>query len=387
MSRWSELMPLRASRYRSESMIPLPLAAHPPPPSLPQIVRYPLCKWAQRWRLLHQPQQTRALPCRSQRSTGREYRAHWPRDAPIDARSSIGVLLAIGSGALIGSSFVFKKKGLLSSQKGHVAGEGVAYLKSASRLSCVRQDLMLNNTLPSMQPMWWTGMIIMILGELCNFAAYAFVEAIIVVSPQLPHYVERPADMRIQTPMGALSVVISSLLSHFVLDEKLSLFGWIASVQCLIGSSILALNGPEEQSVNTIDGFRDLFVTPWFLSYAGVLIVAAIVLAVWVAPKYGKKSMLPCQYTVAPYVHVADKCADIGICSLIGGISVTCTQGLGACILTSIRGQNQVSRSSLITIFYLLSQHLVQELVHLLPHDLSRNHSVYVKADPLWTMC
>lgn len=32
-----------------------------------------------------------------------------------------------------------------------------------------------------LQPMWWTGMIIMILGELCNFAAYAFVEAIIVV--------------------------------------------------------------------------------------------------------------------------------------------------------------------------------------------------------------
>ena len=29
--------------------------------------------------------------------------------------------------------------------------------------------------------MWWTGMTIMILGELCNFAAYAFTEAIIVV--------------------------------------------------------------------------------------------------------------------------------------------------------------------------------------------------------------
>lgn len=33
--------------------------------------------------------------------------------------------------------------------------------------------------------MWWTGMIIMILGELCNFGAYAFVEAIIVVSTPL----------------------------------------------------------------------------------------------------------------------------------------------------------------------------------------------------------
>ncbi|KAK7686543.1 hypothetical protein QCA50_010143 [Cerrena zonata] len=191
----------------------------------------------------------------------------------------IGVVLAVGSGLLIGSSFVFKKKGLLSSQNGQAAGEGVAYLKS---------------------PMWWTGMIIMILGELCNFAAYAFVEAIIV------------------TPMGALSVVISALLSHFFLGEKLSLFG-----------------------VNTIIEFRKLFVTPWFLSYGGVVIVVAIFLAVYAAPKWGQKSMLPY----------------IGVCSLIGGLSVSCTQGLGACILTSIRGENQIlykglkaSASQIITI-------------------------------------
>lgn len=52
----------------------------------------------------------------------------------------IGIVLAVVSGAFIGSSFVFKKKGLLSMQNkpGFVAGEGHAYLKS---------------------PMWWTGMI------------------------------------------------------------------------------------------------------------------------------------------------------------------------------------------------------------------------------------
>ncbi|KAI0699365.1 magnesium transporter NIPA-domain-containing protein [Cerioporus squamosus] len=199
---------------------------------------------------------------------------------------AVGVALAIGSGVLIGSSFVFKKKGLLSSQKGHVAGEGVAYLKS---------------------PMWWTGMIIMILGELCNFGAYAFVEAIVV------------------TPMGALSVVISSILSHFLLKEKLSLFGWISSVQCLLGASILALNGPEEQSVSTIEGFKHLFLAPWFLAYGGVVIAAAVVLALWAAPKWGHKSMMPY----------------LGVCSLIGGLSVSCTQGLGASIVTSIRGDNQ----------------------------------------------
>ncbi|KAH9949417.1 magnesium transporter NIPA-domain-containing protein [Amylocystis lapponica] len=199
---------------------------------------------------------------------------------------AIGVVLAIGSGVLIGSSFVFKKKGLLNSQRGAVAGEGVAYLKS---------------------PMWWTGMTLMILGELCNFAAYAFVEAIIV------------------TPMGALSVVISSLLSHFILHEKLSLFGWISSFQCLLGAAILALNGPQEQSVSTIEGFKHLFVTPWFLAYGGVVLVVAAVLAFWVIPRWGKNSMLPC----------------LGVCSLIGGLSVSCTQGLGTCIVTSIRGDNQ----------------------------------------------
>ena len=89
--------------------------------------------------------------------------------------------------------------------------------------------------------------------------------------------------------------MISSLLSHFLLNERLSLFGWIASLQCLLGSSILALNGPEEQSVNTIVDFRKLFVTPWFLTYAGVVIASAIFLAAWVAPRYGRKSMLPCK--------------------------------------------------------------------------------------------
>jgi hypothetical protein len=47
----------------------------------------------------------------------------------------VGILLAIISGVLIGTSFVFKKKGLLKSQADGVAGEGVAYLKSVCRLN------------------------------------------------------------------------------------------------------------------------------------------------------------------------------------------------------------------------------------------------------------
>jgi hypothetical protein len=44
---------------------------------------------------------------------------------------------------LIGSSFVFKKKGLLRSQAGHAAGEGVAYLKSVSTISATLSVLLI----------------------------------------------------------------------------------------------------------------------------------------------------------------------------------------------------------------------------------------------------
>ncbi|KAF8598391.1 DUF803-domain-containing protein, partial [Ceratobasidium sp. AG-I] len=198
----------------------------------------------------------------------------------------VGIVLAVVSGLLIGCSFVFKKVSLIQSQAGHEAGEGVAYLKSA---------------------LWWTGMSMMIVGEICNFAAYAFVEALVV------------------TPLGALSVVVSAILSSFFLNEKLTFFGWVGCFLCIVGSVIIALNGPEEQSVSTIRDFEKLFISVGFLIYGGVVIAASIIIIFFVAPKYGKKTML--WYIL--------------ICSLIGGLSVSCTQGLGASIVTSIRGKNQ----------------------------------------------
>lgn len=85
---------------------------------------------------------------------------------------SLSLSLHLSSSLFIGASFVFKKKGLLASQKkyGSQAGEGHSYLKSA---------------------MWWTGMIMMVFGEILNFVAYAFTDAVLV------------------TPLGALSVVVS----------------------------------------------------------------------------------------------------------------------------------------------------------------------------------
>ncbi|KAJ3556229.1 hypothetical protein NP233_g12025 [Leucocoprinus birnbaumii] len=147
----------------------------------------------------------------------------------------------------------------------------------------------------------------MIIGELCNFAAYAFVEAIVV------------------TPLGALSVVVCAILSSLFLNEKLSFFGWMGCVLCILGSTIIALNGPKEESIGQIREFQKLFLAPGFLAYTGTLFAISLSIIFYFAPRYGKKNML--WY--------------IAVCSMIGGISVSVTTGLGAAIVTTARGDNQ----------------------------------------------
>ncbi|KAG1468178.1 hypothetical protein G6F56_003989 [Rhizopus delemar] len=137
----------------------------------------------------------------------------------------IGVTLAIASGIFIGSSFVFKKKGLIQSTEktGGIAGEGYSYLKST---------------------MWWSGMILMVVGEACNFVAYAFTQAILV------------------TPLGALSVVISAVLSSIFLKETLSFQGKVGCLQCVLGAIIIVMHAPEQGSADTsIEAFKTLMLS------------------------------------------------------------------------------------------------------------------------------
>lgn len=197
----------------------------------------------------------------------------------------VGLVLAISSGVFIGTSFVIKKHGLLQANKKYneEAGEGYGYLKNA---------------------WWWLGMTLMILGEVCNLVAYAFTDAILV------------------TPMGALSVVICAILSTIFLKERLSFVGKVGCFNCIIGSVVIAVNAPEQSSVARIQDMKKWVLAPGFLSYAGVIIVACIVIALWLGPKYGKKTMM---------VYIT-------ICSLIGGLSVVATQGLGAAVVAQASG-------------------------------------------------
>ncbi|UNI22257.1 hypothetical protein JDV02_008162 [Purpureocillium takamizusanense] len=225
---------------------------------------------------------------------------------------AIGIGLAVGSGLFIGTSFVLKKVGLLRANEKYneVAGEGYGYLKNA---------------------FWWSGMTLMILGEILNFVAYAFTDAILV------------------TPLGALSVVITTILSAIFLKERLSMVGKVSCFLCIVGSVVIVMNAPQESSVKNIQEMQALFITPWFLSYAGVIIAGSVATALFAGPRWGNRNML----------------VYISICSWIGGLSVVSTQGLGAAIIAWIRGDPQYKHWFLWVLFVFVIGTLLTEIIFL----------------------
>jgi len=225
---------------------------------------------------------------------------------------AVGIILAVMSGLLIGISFIFKKKGLLKANaKYHEeAGEGYGYLKNA---------------------WWWSGMTLMILGEICNFVAYVFVDAIVVTS------------------MGALSVVVTTILSAIFLKERLSFVGKIGCFNCIIGATVIALNAPQQPAAANITEMQHYMITPGFLTYAGVVIVACLVIVFWAGPRYGKNNM---------FVYLS-------VCSLIGGLSVSALQGLDAAIVTQIGGTPQFNHWFLYVLLVFVVCTLVTEILYL----------------------
>ncbi|KAL5188640.1 putative magnesium transporter NIPA7 [Glycine soja] len=180
-----------------------------------------------------------------------------------------GFVLAVLSSAFIGSSFIIKKKGLqLASANGPRASVGgYGYL---------------------LQPLWWVGMITMIVGEIANFVAYIYAPAVLV------------------TPLGALSIIVSAVLAHFLLKEKLQKMGMLGCLLCIVGSTVIVLHAPEEKSLSSVQEIWELAIQPAFLSYTASAIAVTLFLVLYCAPRHGQTNILV--YT--------------GICSIVGSLTL-----------------------------------------------------------------
>ncbi|CAN4104602.1 unnamed protein product [Withania somnifera] len=200
-----------------------------------------------------------------------------------------GVILAISSSIFIGASFIIKKKGLkkASATGGTRAGSGGhAYL---------------------LEPMWWAGMLTMIVGEGANFAAYAYAPAILV------------------TPLGALSIIVSAVLAHFILKERLHIFGIVGCILCLVGSVSIVLHAPLERKIESVMEVWSLATEPGFIIYTCVVVVLVVVLIFRFVPSYGQRYMV----------------IYIGICSLTGSLTVMGVKAVGIALKLTFEGKNQ----------------------------------------------
>ncbi|KAI5654130.1 hypothetical protein M9H77_31317 [Catharanthus roseus] len=199
-----------------------------------------------------------------------------------------GLALAISSSVFIGSSFIVKKKGLKKAgANGTRAGSGgYSYLK---------------------EPWWWAGLLTMIFGEVANFAAYAFAPAILV------------------TPLGALSIIFSSVLAHFILREKLHIFGVVGCILCLVGSVDIVIHAPVEKDIHSVKEIWHLATEPGFIIYSCVVVIMVLILIFYLAPRYGQRNMV----------------IFIGICSLTGSLTVMGVKAVAIALKLTLSGENQ----------------------------------------------
>lgn len=136
----------------------------------------------------------------------------------------VGLALACTSSLAIGTSFVITKKGLNDAADKHgFEGDGFEYLRN---------------------PIWWAGICSLVVGELANFAAYAFAPPILV------------------TPLGALSVLIGAVLGAYFLDEELGILGKLGCAICLLGSVVIVLHAPPDKEVETVDEILQAALSP-----------------------------------------------------------------------------------------------------------------------------
>ncbi|KAI4461056.1 hypothetical protein MML48_5g00008856 [Holotrichia oblita] len=213
----------------------------------------------------------------------------------------IGLGLAISSTVFIGTSFIIKKLALirLNSFGSVRAGfGGFGYLK---------------------EWIWWLGFLMMGVGELANFAAYAFAPASLV------------------TPLGALSVLVSAVLASKYLNEKLNLLGKIGCLLCILGSTVIVIHAPREEEVESLNDLLQKVQDSMFLVYVLFVLICSFSIAFYFGPKYGGQHVV---------VYII-------MCSAIGSLTVMSCKGLGLALKETITGKSDDFQNWLTYAFFI----------------------------------
>mmetsp|Transcript_15334 Transcript_15334/g.36196 ORF Transcript_15334/g.36196 Transcript_15334/m.36196 type:complete len:467 (-) Transcript_15334:63-1463(-) len=155
-------------------------------------------------------------------------------------------------------------------------------------------------------PSWWLGILMMATGEGGNFMAYGYASATVVA------------------PLGSVSVVANAFVSHLWLKEPMTRRGIIGMGLAIVGSVIIVLYAPHQQEEITMSQYT-FYLQQWpFIFYLALVAVSMVALL-----------LLPVKYKET-YVVLY-----ILMCSLLGSITVLCTQGISTAVVLTASGDNQ----------------------------------------------
>ncbi|KAF1813534.1 DUF803-domain-containing protein [Eremomyces bilateralis CBS 781.70] len=144
-------------------------------------------------------------------------------------------------------------------------------------------------------PYWWTGIILMIIGEAGNFLAYGFAPASIV------------------SPLGVVALISNCMIAPFMLKEPFrgrDFFGVLISIT---GAVTVVLSANTTDPKLGPDELLDLMSRLEFKIYLGIT-TAMIFGLMWVSARYGQKSIF----------------VDLGLVGLFGGYTALSTKGVAS---------------------------------------------------------
>ena len=184
-------------------------------------------------------------------------------------------------------------------------------------------------------PTWLLGTLLMGLGEIGNFAAFAFAPASLVA------------------PLGAWSVVLSAVLAHVFLREHISTRRLIGIILCVSGAILIGTTGPDisttEANLNAA-AVVGLLQRPAFVFFiAAVCTLTVVLMAVAHRTTLGRR-----------YVFIY-----VGVSSLLGAVTVVCAKALSTFLKLTIWGDPQFGNWLPVVLFLVLAAAIALQLKYL----------------------
>ncbi|KIW48628.1 uncharacterized protein PV06_01198 [Exophiala oligosperma] len=150
-------------------------------------------------------------------------------------------------------------------------------------------------------PVWWFGLVLMIVGEIGNFLAYGFAPASIV------------------SPLGVVALISNCLIAPLMLKERFRKRDFFGVLVAVAGAVVVVLSARSSEEKFGPGGLWKTAKRWEFLVYV-IITILLIVVLMYSEPRYGRRTIL----------------VDLGLVGLFGGYTALSTKGVSSLLSTSL---------------------------------------------------